>query len=103
MYALHFGIEIYACVFVEEINTCLERNLYKLRWERDNMDSNIIHFPPLTDEQTFLPYVGNGYIGAAVHDEASIRIKAKVNSPLYYYLSTVREALNHFKMTRLYQ
>lgn len=42
------------------------------------MDSNIMHLPPHQDEQTFLPYIGNGQIGFAIRDESTIRIKGRV-------------------------
>lgn len=73
------GKRFMVIIFVEEINTCLERNVYKLKWETDNMDTSILHVPPLKDEQSFLPYVGNGFIGSAILDDASIRIKGRVH------------------------
>ncbi|CAL8084500.1 unnamed protein product [Orchesella dallaii] len=75
-----FGFRFYSQVHVEspgELNTCLERNLYKLQGEKENLDSNILHVPPLDDEMAYMPYVGNGYIGTSVSDESVLKIKPR--------------------------
>lgn len=65
----------------EEINTCLARNLHKLKDETGDLDSNVLHLPSsLKGEKLFLPYVGNGYIGAAIWDDSSFKIKGRVSS-----------------------
>ncbi|CAG7825676.1 unnamed protein product [Allacma fusca] len=54
---------------------CLTRKLYRFADESANYDTNIIHNPPLPEEKNYLPYVGNGYLGVGLYEEALISIK----------------------------
>jgi hypothetical protein len=49
-----------------------------LRGEVKELDTSILHVPPLPDENKFLPYVGNGHLGQAIFEEATIHVKVKV-------------------------
>ncbi len=47
--------------------------------EVGDMSTNIMHIPTLYEgENSFMSYVGNGYIGVAIRDDAAINIKAHV-------------------------
>jgi len=43
------------------------------------MDSVLSHIPQLKSKDAYLPYVGNGFIGSAIFEEAKISIKSAVN------------------------
>ena len=60
------------------VEDCLNKNLYRLRGEVNELDTSIRHIPLFPDENKFLPYVGNGFLGQAIVEEATVHIKVKV-------------------------
>ena len=56
---------------------CMDDRLTPHFLQNSEFDSNIRHMPPLNEEQDFIPYVGNGYIGVEVAHDASLNIKSK--------------------------
>ena len=61
-------------------------------------DANIRHTPPLEEEQNFIPYVGNGYIGVEVAHDAALNIKSKRSMQLptmFHPIVSVRQPSDH--------
>jgi hypothetical protein len=60
------------------VDGCLSRKLSRFESEVNNMDTNILHVPALPTDKLALPYIGNGYVGSALYEEATINIKPQV-------------------------
>ncbi|XP_021965414.1 uncharacterized protein KIAA2013 homolog isoform X2 [Folsomia candida] len=59
------------------VEYCLDRKISKhFEHEVHDMSTNVMHIPKRYDgENSFLPYVGNGYIGLAISEDAAINVK----------------------------
>ncbi|XP_037960410.1 uncharacterized protein KIAA2013 homolog isoform X2 [Teleopsis dalmanni] len=54
---------------------CMDDRLTPFFLQNFEYDANIRHVPPLPNEQNSIPYVGNGYIGLEITQDALLNIK----------------------------
>lgn len=58
------------------VERCMEDRLTSFHSEASEYDANILHSPPQENEFSYLPYVGNGYIGLPVKFDGRIMIRS---------------------------
>lgn len=68
-------IKPYSRQYVDPIRLCEDRSLHLHLKALSSHDALVQHEPPIPEDKTFLPYVGNGYFGLSVLPENKVYIQ----------------------------
>lgn len=90
---LYVGSSIFRFLFrhrveiKDPLSRCMDDRLTPFYLQNSEFNANIRHNPSLPEENSFIPYVGNGYFGIEIQSDAYINIKKgrALGVPIYFH------------------